>query len=185
MADELTLTLEAAHSINTDPANPDHVRLYGPNGDGVGGDPALKAAVERAYAGAHPERDRSIRKELGLPQILPEPRTLEEYKAMNDKAFANWEAEQKAKGQEAPPAPAGDHGPGYEAAKESFRQDLGMDSGPEFEAHVSNMNTWVNESFGSVAEFDKLAAAAEEALGVKGAAELALKLAGAHARKRR
>ena len=75
--------------------------------------------------------------------------------------------------------------PDYNQAKESFRESLGMAAGPEFDGHVQNLHAWVNESFGSVAEFDKLAAAAEEALGVKGAAELALKLAGAHARKRR
>jgi hypothetical protein len=100
----------------------------------------------------------------------------------NARLKAQFEAGQKTASQTS----EGEPGPGYEAAKESFRQDLGMDSGPEFEAHVSNMNTWVNETFSSVSEFDKLAAAAEEALGVKGAAELAIKLATAHvARKRR
>jgi phage I-like protein len=106
MPDEFTK--EQAQSIVSDSTHPDHARLYGPNGDGEGGDPALKAAIERAYAKADPQRDREIRLEYGIAPISPEdltkPRTNEEYRAELDKQFANWEAEQKAKGETAPAA---------------------------------------------------------------------------------
>jgi len=83
------------------------------------------------------------------------------------------------------PAAGGNPGPGYAAAKESFREDLGMEAGPEFEASVQNFHAWANDTFSSPDDFHRLAVAAEKALGVKGAAALGVQLAQAHARSRR
>ena len=84
--DELTET--QALDLIRDPGNSE--RLYGTTGDGQGGDPALKAQIERAFAKANPERAQQIRESVGSlsPEDLARPQ-MSERQAELERQFAN------------------------------------------------------------------------------------------------
>jgi hypothetical protein len=135
----------------------------------------MKAAFERRPDRA--EIEQRIQRDQGLGRD-----------DKNDAEIARMKAayESARDGATAPTASSdsGGPGPGYNEAKEQFRQDLGVEGGPGFEVTVQNFHSWAADTFSSPEDFHRLAVAAEEALGVKEAARLAVQLAEAHARRK-